>query len=96
MLLLVTSVGRAPVFSVGHFGALLPATKDLSLHDPLLHRYGSQPTSNGLSQLVVSYNMQGGAVDLFLSPRVPTGGLVNLGMDNTVIPLESYRKKTPI
>ena len=52
---------------------LKPATEDLNHQDPLLHRHGSQPTANRLPHLVASCDMQGGARDLFLSPRVSTG-----------------------
>ncbi|XP_062584093.1 uncharacterized protein K02A2.6-like [Saccostrea cucullata] len=62
-----------PKWSVGLSGALHQAPADLSHQDPLLHQHGSQPTANRLLHLVASYDKQGGARDLFLSPRVPTG-----------------------
>ena len=51
--------------------ALQPATKHLSHKDPLLHQHGSQPTADRLPHLVASYDMQGGAWDLFCHPGSP-------------------------
>ena len=47
------------------------STRTVSHQDPFLMRHGSQPTANRPSHLVASYDMQGGAEDVFY-PDVPT------------------------